>query len=225
MCFSAGASFVASGVTAVAGVAALGLAKRPADRLIAAIPLCFAVQQVAEGVLWLALSGRVDASWRAPAMFGFLAVAKVAWPTWVPLAVRGVEVDSGRRRLLLALVGLGIVESAAAGFALAAFPVTVEVAAGHLEYSIGAPPEFRIPADILYYAVTLVPALVSSRPLIRGVGLVLLASLALAQLLYHESVVSVWCLIAAALSALVVLVVRALAGEARRRTARGAPAG
>lgn len=224
MCFSAGASFVASGVTAVAGMTALGMARRPADRLLAAIPLCFAAQQFMEGVLWLSLAGPVDAAWRAPAMFGFLAVAKVAWPTWVPLAVRGVEGDPGRRRLLSALLVLGVVESALAGFALLAFPVAVEVAGGHLKYSIGAPPLFRVPADLLYYAVTLLPALVSSRGMIRGVGVVVLASLAVTELLYHSFVVSVWCFFAAVLSALVVLVVRGLAGGAPARSAGRAPA-
>ena len=77
MCFSAGASFAASAVTAVAGVAAFSVAKKPAFRLLAAIPIFFALHQLAEGVLWMTLGGDVDAAWQGPAMFTFLALPEL----------------------------------------------------------------------------------------------------------------------------------------------------
>ena len=54
MCFSAEASFIASGGLAVAGGASLKVAKKE-QRLIALIPLLFAIQQAIEGMQWLYL--------------------------------------------------------------------------------------------------------------------------------------------------------------------------
>ena len=53
MCFSATASFGASAVLGVIGVAAVAKAKTKPQRLFASIPLVFAVQQLSEGFLWL----------------------------------------------------------------------------------------------------------------------------------------------------------------------------
>src|SRR5438034_1173375 len=54
MCFSATGSFGLSGVLGGAGVAALTRNSSPRRALFAALPLLFALQQVIEGVVWLA---------------------------------------------------------------------------------------------------------------------------------------------------------------------------
>lgn len=54
MCFSAEASFIASGGLAVIGGVSLVMAKKE-DKLLAVIPLLFSVQQAFEGVQWLYL--------------------------------------------------------------------------------------------------------------------------------------------------------------------------
>ena len=54
MCFSATASFAASAVLITAGGASLSLAK-PHQRLFAAMPLLFGIQQAIEGLQWLQL--------------------------------------------------------------------------------------------------------------------------------------------------------------------------
>src|SRR5690242_9093334 len=55
MCFSVGASFTASGILAVIGGFALVRAPKY-YRALAAIPLLFALQQFAEGVVWMTLT-------------------------------------------------------------------------------------------------------------------------------------------------------------------------
>ena len=214
MCFSASASFAASGLTAVAGVAAFTGARRPAYRLLAGMPLFFALQQLAEGVLWLASSGRVDAAWQAPAMFTFLLAARVLWPAWVPLMVRAVEEDPGRRRALSVLLALGVLESVLGGYALVAFPVTADIVGHHVRYGIEDPVHFRVPVDVLYYLVTVPPLFLSSHRMMRVIGLLMVAALILSRLLYHEYLISTWCFFAALISVLVVMMV-VRAGAAR----------
>jgi hypothetical protein len=52
MCFSAQASFGASAVLGIMGIYALHKAKQQ-ERLLAIVPLFFAVQQACEGIVWL----------------------------------------------------------------------------------------------------------------------------------------------------------------------------
>lgn len=220
MCFSASASFAASGLTAVAGVAAFTGARQPAYRLLAGMPLFFALQQLAEGVLWLAAGGRVDPSWQAPAAFAFLLAARALWPAWVPLMVRSVEEDPGRRRVLAVLLALGVLEGLLGGYALVAFPVTADVLGHHVRYGIEAPDLFRVPVDALYYLVTLPPLFLSGHRTLRVIGVAMLAALIVSRLLYQEYAVSVWCFFAACISVLVLAaVVRAGATQAAGRPA------
>lgn len=220
MCFSASASFAASGLTSIAGVAAVTGARQPAHRLLAGMPLFFALQQLAEGVLWLASSGRMDAAWQTPATYMFLLAARVLWPAWVPLMVRAVDEDPGRRRALSVLLALGVLEGLLGAYALAAFPVTADLAGHHVRYGIEAPVLFRVPVDLLYYLVTVPPLLLSGHRGLRVIGVAMIAALVVSRLVYQEYFVSVWCFFAALISVLVVVVVRA--GAARAEAAPAA---
>ena len=53
MCFSASASFIAGTSLSAVGVAALRNTKARSEQPLAAIPLLFGIQQLAEGVIWL----------------------------------------------------------------------------------------------------------------------------------------------------------------------------
>ncbi|HEV8355517.1 MAG TPA: DUF6629 family protein [Gemmatimonadales bacterium] len=219
MCFSASASFAAAGVVTVAGVAALRGARKPAHLLLGAIPLFFALHQLAEGMLWLALSREGYAAWGQPAMFTFLIVAKVVWPVWVPLSIRALEEDPARRRALSALLALGVVLTAGLAYGLDAYPMRASIEGNHIRYRLDFPAPFRWTVDILYLLVTVLPPLVSSIRMMRWIGVILLASLVFSKIFFYSYVVSVWCFFAALISAMVVLVVRT------GRKSSGAPNG
>jgi hypothetical protein len=221
MCFSASASFIAAGVTGVAGGTALAGAKNNAHRLLAGIPIHFALHQFAEGVLWGTLTGGTDPRWQAPAMFFFLVIAQVVWPTWVPLAIRAVEEDPGRRRLMSVLLVLGIVESVALAYSLRTFAVTAEIAGSHIAYHIATPPVFRAIVDPLYAIVIVAPPLLSSLRLMRIIGVGVLVSLIVAKIAFYAAAASVWCFFAAFISVIIVMIVRAHA--ARNRVAPAMP--
>lgn len=57
MCFSAPASFALSGILTGFGAASIKQSSSRSRRLFAAIPLLFAAQQAAEGIVWLTVGG------------------------------------------------------------------------------------------------------------------------------------------------------------------------
>jgi hypothetical protein len=223
MCFSASASFAAAGLTTVAGVAAFSGARQPAQRLLAAVPLLFAIHQFAEGVLWLALSDPGRAAWAEPAILGYLIISKVVWPVWVPLTFLALEAGSGRRRLLGALLILGAVVAPAMAYGLGAYPVSGNIAGPHIQYRQDSPLPFRWVTDLAYALVIVLPPLIASNKLLRVLGVLLLASLVLTKIFFYYYFASVWCFFAALISVLVVLIVRA--GPAKVAPPQPAPSG
>ncbi|WP_394353509.1 DUF6629 family protein [Pedobacter foliorum] len=93
MCFSAPASFAAGVGLLLVGSIAMIKAKTAAQRVLACIPIFFAMQQVIEGVLWLALSHAAYARWSDLVMYLFLAFAQTVWPILVPLSMLLFEKD------------------------------------------------------------------------------------------------------------------------------------
>lgn len=209
MCFSASASFVTSGMLSVVGGAAMRQARASPRMLLAAIPLLFAAHQLAEGVVWLTLGGSDHPGWHRPAMFAYLAVAKVVWPIWIPLSILVVERNTAYRRVLVPLVVIGAVSSLYQAYQLIAYAVSASVAARHIHYEIASPPAARQLAAVLYFVPTVVPPLCTSLRLMRVVGLGVLGSFIFSAIYFREALGSVWCFFAAIISALIWFVVRA----------------
>src|SRR6188768_3673276 len=65
-------------------------------RIIASIPLIFAVQQFTEGFLWLSLTSPRFAGLQSVATIVFLFFAQVVWPVWVPYAILKLEPKENR---------------------------------------------------------------------------------------------------------------------------------
>ncbi|MGH8553728.1 MAG: DUF6629 family protein, partial [Methylococcales bacterium] len=63
MCFSAQASFLASGILTVGGIATLSQVRYPEQRAFAFFPLIFALHQFIEGCLWLTRSYPASPAW------------------------------------------------------------------------------------------------------------------------------------------------------------------
>ena len=91
MCFSATASFSAGVVLTVIGIATLKKVQHPSQIMFASIPLIFAVQQITEGVLWLALPSTAYPAIQVSFTYIFLFFAQVVWLLWVPLAILLLE--------------------------------------------------------------------------------------------------------------------------------------
>jgi hypothetical protein len=215
MCFSATGSFAIAGVLTAVGAASVARNSSKPHRLFAAIPLIFAVQQAAEGTVWLTMSDGETMLHRL-AVGSFLGVALIVWPTWLPLALRLVERDATRRRALGALFWVGAAVATYAAVFLVRFRPVAKIAGHSIRYdyvSSGDAPSHLF--YLLAYAIpTVVPFFVSTVSLARTIGILLVVSLITSAVVQRDALTSVWCFFAAMLSGLILVAV------AREQSAR-----
>ena len=238
MCFSVGASFTASGILGIVGFLAFAKAP-PRYRLFASIPLLFAAQQFAEGIVWLVLTGipegsllRVPlfimmapigllarASFKVPdhiiliktgSIITFLVFALVVWPTWIPLACRRFETSRRRRFIITGFLLLGVIISTALLYGILAYGATAAIVQGHIVYTVNT-----MLTDIswlgvaLYTLATVGPLMVSSLNYAYLLGGLIIISEIVAWRIWHISFVSTWCFFAAVLSIIILAILPA----------------
>lgn len=203
MCFSPTASFALSGVLTTVGVISVARAGRPAQRMFAATPFVFGVQQASEGVVWLTIGAPAHTA--AVAVRVFLGLALVLWPAWVPTSLWLCERRPGRRRALLFLSVCGAGFALVALVLLLAFPSAAKMADRSLTYDFAMKTNGFMHAVILaaYIGCTVVPFFIATSRFMRTFGALLVVAVAAAIVVRAEALTSVWCFFAAALSALV----------------------
>jgi hypothetical protein len=205
MCFSASASFLASGVLSVAGVVAYAQTRSRRQLLFASIPFLFAIQQAAEGVVWLSFSSAIFEPWRMCASYFFLVFAFVVWPVWVPLAVYCYE-PKERAFLKKILIATGGIASLYLAVGLMVHAVLPRVLGCHILYSFPAAHPKIIISSVLYVCATIGSFLISSAPAMNVFGVLVAIAYAVSAVYYYHVFVSVWCFFAALLSAGVVVI-------------------
>jgi len=202
MCFSATASFAAGGFLLGLGTVTLRLARTPRERPFAAIPMLFAIQQFIEGVIWLTFNH--DAPQLNTVMtHAYSFFSHVLWPVYVPVAVLLIEPPGRRRRMLLAFVVAGLVVGSYLLYVLAMYPVVSRPTGRHVEYV--SPHFFAALAMTLYLLSTSVSLLLSTHQVVKLFGVLALLSFAAAYYFYAVWFISVWCLFAALMSAVICL--------------------
>lgn len=202
MCFSAAGSFALSGV--LAGVGTVGVARNTAKpyRLFAAIPLLFAAQQAAEGVVWSTFSSSEHAVSHRAATVAFLLVAMAIWPVWVSLSLREAERDPSRRRALSTLVGIGVLVAAGSALMMLRSPPVATIVGHSIRYASAALGNRAVGTLLLvaYLVPTITPLFVSTLPTARTIGITLVISLIATLVVERDVLTSVWCFFAAILS-------------------------
>jgi hypothetical protein len=212
MCFSAGASFGASALLLGVGIGAIKKAESPKMMAFASMPVLFAVQQFAEGVLWLTFLNPGLASWHESSIYFFLLFAQVIWPLWVPFALWLMEPDITRKKMLSYFMYLGGAFSIYLVYCLFAYEVSAVIDGGHIKYYLYFPNmELR---RSLYFFVTLIPFFISGLRYMRLLGSVFLVALLISYFFFLGFVISVWCFFAAVLSALILFVIMQNKGSA-----------
>src|SRR5664280_1824501 len=111
MCFSASASFAGGAIISSIGVAAIMKKREPSKLLFANIPIVFGVQQISEGFVWLALQSSGNDMVLKLAVYTFLTMALVVWPTMIPVSVLLMERSKKRRKALYVFLTVGIAVS------------------------------------------------------------------------------------------------------------------
>lgn len=221
MCFSATASFAIAGVLTPIAAYTVHAAQRHDPRWLgmAAFPAAFGLQQAIEGVVWLGLAAEADQI-VAIAGRGFLFFSHFFWLAFVPFAVRLIEDNPARRRLLSVLTlagtvfGLSIVVPAL----IWRDWLTIAITDGSIDYQtrliydglVG-----RTPLRVVYALIILGALFASTHREILRFAALILASVLVTTVVWPAVFISVWCFFAAALSAW-------LAGEMAVRWREGA---
>ena len=205
MCFSATASFSAGALLLGIGTLTLRSAVATHQRSalpFAAIPLLFAIQQLTEGVIWLTFTADAPLlNWVMTHVYSFF--SHVLWPAYVPLAVLLLEPPGRRRNLLVVFAAAGFAVAAYLLFMLMVFGVVSRPTGQHVEYD--SPHFYAALTMTLYLLSTTTSPLFSTHRMVKAFGALALLAFGAAYYFYAQWFISVWCLFAALLSAVIYL--------------------
>lgn len=198
MCFSAGASFAASAALGGAGVAGMRKTKTKSELLFASIPLLFALQQFIEGLQWIAPKPSL---WSTFLGYAFLFFAFILWPTFLPIAAYVLEKQKRNKQAIQLFVGLGIAVSTFLLGLMLTQTLTITVVDHHIFYDLNIP---YLYAHYTVYTLVLFGGLIlSSHPIVKYLGILLVVSSGFSAFFFLETFTSVWCFFAAILSPMV----------------------
>ncbi|MDB5312766.1 MAG: hypothetical protein JWO38_6968 [Gemmataceae bacterium] len=208
MCFSAEASLGVAIALLPTGAYCVEAAWRKDRRYfpLAVVPVLFGLQQLCEAQVWVGL-GRGNPEMARVASLRYLFFALAFWPVWVPLSLAAVEPGGRKRRVLVALAGVGVL------FGVVCYlPVAADggrgldpVAVGHsIRYDFSAVPATRWAGSWVWPALYLVsvagPLLASRDRRLCPLGAAVALSAVAAYALFEYAFASVWCFLAAVLS-------------------------
>lgn len=206
MCFSAEADIVAGVVVTAIGADVLRQVDRPAEGALASLPVLLGVHLLMEAVVWWGETGRVAPSTGRMAMWAYLALAVCILPVLVPLAIRAVEPDPGRRRIMSTLAVVGLALATIYLGALLVGPVDVEVRGRHLAYRMGI--EHGGLAAAVYALVACAPPIFSSHRRVAAFGVANLAAVVVLAWIQRDGLTSLWCAWAAVTSVAIAIHLR-----------------
>ena len=203
MCFSAGASFAGGVIISAVGVATVRNARKPTQRLFAAIPLFFGFQQFAEGVLWGTLRSDGYEWLQNAATHIFLITAMVIWPVMIPLSMWFMEEAEKRKKILTGLIVTGGLLSLFYAFCLISYNVTPQISGFHIQYVDEIPKTLVTIASFFYPVSTVAPLFVSSVRRMWLFGILITVSWLVTGIFFAQYLTSVWCFFAALISVLI----------------------
>lgn len=215
MCFSATASFTASGILAIIGLLSMGAARTKNLKLFAATPLFFAAQQASEGALWLLIPTSPLATITHICTALFLFFAYLFWPIWMPGVMLKLETIPRRHRVMYWLLAYGVIVALIGLAYILTTSITPQVLENHISYAVSEAGNGWVQyygyywiLKLSYCIAVMGPLWISSIPYMRllavGVTLGYLAT----EIWYMVTFASVWCFFAALVSGLVFIVVR-----------------
>jgi len=207
MCFSAAASFTTGAALSAIAVVAQREARAPHQRVFASIPALFAVQQLAEGALWLALNAGTNSTAASIFTYVYLSFALVIWPTYGPLSILLFTQGKRAKKTLLALLLLGIAISTYLLVHMILFGAEARIEQHHITY-LHTVTDFGLgPWLIVIYGLAAVlPFFVIGDLVFSIYGFLLLLAAAISAFVWYKWFASVWCFFAAILSLGVVFV-------------------
>lgn len=212
MCFSANASFTAAVVIGAVGLYALSQAKTLPWRLLALVPIIFALQQAVEGGVWLTFDWGLTAKpIHEILIYIFYIIATMVWPVYLPIVIYKLEKNDKRKRGIAWLRLISFFYLFAIIFYLTTHGVRADTHSGHITYA----PLWEKPYDtalqialhIVYLILTIGALALSSVPGMIWITLTLIVATIVAYIFYWFSFASVWCYFGAIISLLILLII------------------
>jgi hypothetical protein len=203
MCFSAPASFILGSSIAVIGLAALAKNRKPPLLFLALIPCFFALQQFAEGIIWLYMFPTfqpLPISNAAVLVYLFFALG--FWPVYLPFTAFVLEKVRTKKKLFALFVGAGAIVGAWNFYNISINSIKPEVIGQSLNYGEGS--YFQ---RLIYGLVVFIPFILSSFKEMKILGLLGIVSFVIAHYIFDANFTSVWCFFAAIISAYIYKVV------------------
>lgn len=207
MCFSASSSFTASALLALAGAAMLSRTKSSNEYMLASIPLLFAAQQFAEGVVWLSLTQPQFQHMNSYGIYGFMLFAFIVWPLWIPTSIAYYFEKLPQARRLTPFVWIGRGVSLLSVLLLFSKDVVATIHGHHIYYQIDTPLALSITGTIAYLIATIPPFFFIISPRLNLTGAMLALSYGVSIWFYNTVAISVWCFFAALISILIFLII------------------
>jgi hypothetical protein len=202
MCFSVEADVTVGLLILPVAVASLREVRHVREVPFAALPLLFALHQFVEAVVWAGVDGQVSAEVQHTAATAYLVYALPVLPSLVPMAVLLLE-PRGARLRVAPFAALGAVVTIYLGWALVSEPFGLIVHPHAIEYDTAIP--YGNYWALLYVVAVVGPFVLSGYRSIVAFGWLNLVGLALVAVIYVEAFVSLWCVVAACASGLVLL--------------------
>ena len=201
MCFSAGASFVGSGVLGAVGVGTLTKVKHRRELLFASLPTLFAVHQFIEGFVWLGLHGSFSPEVTHDLGAAFMLYAQGLLPFLIPLSVLLFESDVRSRRRMLPFAVLGGLTTLYMLWALTAYSLQVFIEGDSIVYVNQATNHTAV--AVLYIIATCGSLFFSKVKDMVIFGAANLAILLVVMAVKRYAFTSVWCAYAAIASVII----------------------
>jgi hypothetical protein len=209
MCFSAEASFVSAALVGTCAYFTLREVREPRQIPLASLPLCFALQQVCEGLVWVFKNNQMESNalfWLSAWLYVLMSF--VLWPVLFPLSALLLEKVKWRWNALLVCLVLGVGVSTMFLWRLVDQGISVNIVGHTLQYHVTD--QLR---GLPFLAVLSLSFLLSSTPRLWVMGIAAPLSFAISGYFYWESFTSVWCFFAALLSPWIYLVMRQMRRE------------
>lgn len=201
MCFSAPASFTAGAALIVAGGYLVAKVKERRFLALALIPCFFALQQAAEGFLWLGIA-------KEQPLFKniFLFFAYPFWPLWIPFALWIAEKVADRKQLIAIGGGIGIVVATVLAMIIPDVSVLPYRFSIQYLFQNDQLSQFDRLALFFYACATVIPFFLSTIKKIWVLGLFIAFAGVVIDLIDRLFFVSMWCFFAAIISLGLILI-------------------
>ena len=210
MCFSATASFSASAILALVGIASVKKVGTKSQLVFALIPIVFSIQQLTEGFVWITLVNSNYERWQFIPIYIFVFFAQVVWTSWVPLSFFLIKKNLKRKKMLFVLVIIGLLISIYIFCCLLLFNVKAVTTPFHIHYKVNFPIPHFIIFSSFYFLTIVAPPLISSIKKASIIGFLLFTSFLVTKIYFSDNVISVWCFFAALTSLMVFIIMKDL---------------